>query len=461
MTKRNMTDKKKIIFVTIATVVLAAASAVIFSICSKESNLALAAASLPTNGPVFASVVPAAPETVTPPALPKPKFVLPNGKQTFQVNQAVGVWPKIIQATIDPPDVHVGNVQKLSVVVESPVGIASVVAEIQTDHKTITVPLELVGPTPTAEILPAKYYINGDNKLAFAGGGAPVAEKSGAHVAEAAEPPALTYAANWTVEDTHNITYHTTFVVKDNAGKTNSITLAWSDACGIPASGNWTMSGSCSLTSDDGPASGNLYITAGTLTLNSGVTLHFNPGYSVQITSGAAIVVASGAKIYKDPSWTGICTPTIWYYDADGDGYGTSGNTYYSCAWPGTGWTNVAGDCCDSDPYAHPGQTNWIAFPDACGNYDVNCDGYQTLAYNPWGCVEHDSEIECEMFVGYPAPCHFAYGITYHTGAPGPNPPYDCGTCGFAYYNPPQGNGPGGCAGVFPGSGSPFCQICQ
>jgi hypothetical protein len=398
---------------------------------------------------------------VIPPKPEKPKPVPPDGKQTFQITQAAGVWPKIVQATIDPPNVHVGDVQKLSVVVESPVGIASVTATIKTDHKTITVPLELVGPTPTADILSERYYIDGNNKLAFVGNGSvPVAEKSGAYVAEAAEPPALTYAASWTVEDTHNITYHTTFVVKDNFGTTNSVTLAWSDACGIPQGGNWTMTTSCSLSSNDGVDNGSATIQSGTLTIPNGVSFAFNSGQHITISSGGSIAVASGGQLYKayifwldadgdgwaqnttmyfkpSPSYTYYvrryaaygstdCNdydPTIWnlngfvyYTDADGDGYGdpNTSNETYACsnsapALP-AGYVYNGSDCYDHNANAYPGSSFYSWQNRGDGSFDYNCDGWPTQMFSTYSCTDQSTNT-CNSPIGCGAPCHYHVGV--------------------------------------------------
>ena len=66
---------------------------------------------------------------------------LPIGKYDFNVSSAEGVWPKFIEGEIDPPDVHVGDIQKFRIVVQSSVGVTSVIANIETDNGTTTVPL--------------------------------------------------------------------------------------------------------------------------------------------------------------------------------------------------------------------------------------------------------------------------------------------------------------------------------
>jgi hypothetical protein len=130
--------------------------------------------------------------------------------------------------------------------------------------------------------------------------------------AQAAEPPKLKYQSTWKVVDTHNTKYHTTFVVKDSDGRHNSITIAWSDACGIPIGGDWSLSsnvGNCTISSVDGVDAGNATIDTYTLTLNS--TFAFNSGKSISITNGT-IAIGSGGIIQQT---------YLWVHDVDGDGY--------------------------------------------------------------------------------------------------------------------------------------------
>lgn len=41
----------------------------------------------------------------------------------------------------------------------------------------------------------------------------------------------------------------------------------------------------------------------------------------------------------------------------------------------GDGWTSCAGDCDDSNPSVHPGQTLFFTTPAASGSFDYDCDG--------------------------------------------------------------------------------------
>jgi hypothetical protein len=237
------------------------------------------------------------------------KFTLPDGPETYRISQRSTVSPRIIQATIDPPDVHVGDKQTLTVVVQGDTKIAFVKAQIQTDHGTTTLVLGLVGPVADAELTPERWVLDSSNHLVQNDHGSTVASLGS--VAHAAEAPNLKYETSWTVEDTHDTRYHTTFVVRDSAGRENSVTLAWSDACGIPAGGNWSLSsnGPCTISSVDGVDAGNATIDSYTLTLNS--TFAYNPGQSISVTSGA-IAMGSGGQLKQT---------YLWVHDADGDGY--------------------------------------------------------------------------------------------------------------------------------------------
>lgn len=59
---------------------------------------------------------------------------------------------------------------------------------------------------------------------------------------------------------------------------------------------------------------------------------------------------------------------TVWYSDADGDGYGTAATSLQACAAP-TGYVSRAGDCDDSRDDIHPDQA------ELCDALDNDCDG--------------------------------------------------------------------------------------
>lgn len=77
----------------------------------------------------------------------------------------------------------------------------------------------------------------------------------------------------------------------------------------------------------------------------------------------------------------GTCTsPSTFYQDADGDGYGTDTSTALSCEAP-TGYVSTAGDCNDSDATVHPTAT------ETCGDgVDQDCSGADS------SCPEDDAD---------------------------------------------------------------------
>ena len=269
----------------------------------------------------------------------KGNFWLPTGRETYQIAQAEGVDPKIYEATIDPPDVHVGDTQTLSIIVSSESGIKSVIAEIETDNGTTTLPLTYVRAVKDEELKPVSYEIGPDNKLTILKTPKSYAQNSLFPVAQAKTGEKVLYEGKWTVKDTHDRKYHTTFIATNNNGETNSITLAWSDACSITRSGAWNLAsfGNCTISSPDGVDNGNVTIATYTLTLNS--TFAFNPGQSITISSGA-IAIGSGGSISQT---------NIWEYDQDSDFYGI-GSFVDQSASPGAGYRRrytVLGTDCD------------------------------------------------------------------------------------------------------------------
>lgn len=248
------------------------------------------------------------------------KPIIPSGKQTYDVVQNKDALPKIFEVTIDPPDVHVGQKQTLSIVVGGPDKIESVVAYIETDNGTTTLPLNFVGKISEDALTPPKYFVDENNKIVSQDDKSKdfmdklvTTLKVKAQNNDLENYPKLKYENSWIVKDTHDRYYHTIFVVRDIAGRENSITLAWSDACGIPASGSWTISANCTISSADGVENGNAIISTYTLTLNA--PFAWNPGYSVIVNSGA-ILIGSGGKLQKG---------YVLVQDVDGDNYPAAG----------------------------------------------------------------------------------------------------------------------------------------
>jgi hypothetical protein len=295
------------------------------------------------------------------------KFFLPEGKETFQIAQAAEIMPRIIEATIDPPDVHVGDKQTLSIIVQDPSKITSVEAHIETDHGVKILPLDLIGEVAETDLMPQRFAVaKGGNLVAVN----PSEKSNIENIAVAADAPKLKYEGSWIVKDTHDTRYHTIFVVKDADGNENSITLAWSDACSIPLSGTWYLdsNGNCTLSSVDGVEAGNANIVTYTLTLNAGATFVINPNQSLVITSGAIALSSTGQ----------IKQTYLWQMDFDNDGWPGDSTQVAQDTNPGSSnrrsdLSSATVDCNDSS------NTTWQYLD---GYSDTDGDGYKGTTAN-------------------------------------------------------------------------------
>jgi hypothetical protein len=75
---------------------------------------------------------------------------------------------------------------------------------------------------------------------------------------------------------------------------------------------------------------------------------------------------------------------TTYYFDADGDGYGSTQSTCI-CAPDNYYRATQGGDCYDGSQAAHPGQTIYSEYNRGDGSFDFNCDGVQTLRWTSNG----------------------------------------------------------------------------
>ncbi|MFZ5446068.1 MAG: hypothetical protein ACOZQL_39110 [Myxococcota bacterium] len=77
-----------------------------------------------------------------------------------------------------------------------------------------------------------------------------------------------------------------------------------------------------------------------------------------------------------DECMSGTCAAA--WVDADGDGIGAGAAVLLCGALPPEGYSARGGDCCDSDPWAKPGATQFKSTPRAgCGGYDYDCNGVE------------------------------------------------------------------------------------
>jgi len=82
-----------------------------------------------------------------------------------------------------------------------------------------------------------------------------------------------------------------------------------------------------------------------------------------------------------------------YYFDGDGDGYGSPDRTLRRCDLLGlirpAGYVAVGGDCCDYDKNAHPGiaANVYYSTADGCGNFDYDCVGLAEKQHPTGNCT--------------------------------------------------------------------------
>jgi hypothetical protein len=211
-----------------------------------------------------------------------------------------------------------------------------------------------------------------------------------------------------------------------------------------PGTGSYSTAtdGSCAF-------AGMLNGAGGVLTVAAGTQLTVTPGQTIGATS---IVIQTGGVVILPTDGTGSMKPgaSIWYGDADGDGYladtspsyvqaGSPGATYYakndahilSLTQP---------DCYDvgtNADKAHPGQTEYQSQKRGDDSWDYDCDGIETRQYQTCNC---ETCVEG---------CSSSPTCTYPTVTPPTS--Y---TCGVAMVP-----GPGSCSRVNDGYGT--CTECN
>ena len=330
----------------------------------------------------------------------EPSFPLPKGMRAYTITQAAEVWPRLTDASIDPIDTHVGETQTIELTVESREDVDRVYARITTDNDEFDLPLSFVKEVT----------------------GAQAGARKGL------------YRGSWTVRDVHNTTYQMVLGAEAGADE-SSVVMSWSDACGIPPGGSFTLSSPCTISAADG-------IDAGNFTLNSSLTLDadfaFNSGYAMTLGASGSLAICTNCALR---------TTNIWQIDQDVDDYPASGamflqdnapnngrrrselqttsdcddtnpevnvtcaeelykdedlDGHYSmipvsdCGKGGSCESRAGDDCDDTDDRVYPGQTQGFTTPSNGGTFDYNCDGVWEQGYignfqgrHPGSCYWH------------------------------------------------------------------------
>jgi PKD repeat protein len=134
---------------------------------------------------------------------------------------------------------------------------------------------------------------------------------------------------------------------------------------GAPTTWSWVFVGGT-------PSSSNLQ--------NPTVT-YATPGtYNVSLTVGNG--VGSDSEVRN--AYVTVGNNVMWYYDADGDGFG-SATTLYTCVAP-NGFVNVGGDCADNNNAIHPNAV------EQCNGLDDNCNGTIDEGFD----IDNDGFTTCQ-----------------------------------------------------------------
>ena len=325
------------------------------------------------------------------------KWTLPDGKYDFTVSAAG--FPKFLSGSIDPLKVQVGDTQKMTISVASPIPIKTVIATIDTDKGTRDVPLLLKESKSLSgdSIRNQKYLINEDGELIINNTNAGYAEKAIENLIEKAEAQSVMeyiYEGEWIVQDTHTKTYHTKFIVEDEEGNKGKMTMAWSDpVCNFfEEDGIAKLQASCN---PEGGAEGvdglDMSLNGNTITLNGDTKLYWNGSLGVgDDGQQKAINIGDGSILLNGTS--GIQEDLLYYLDEDEDTW-TGSQEFAFCEEaclpmirakdsPSRPWRsdlpNIHLDCSDTNANAHPQQTSYFDSPDCTGEtctFDYDCNG--------------------------------------------------------------------------------------
>lgn len=337
------------------------------------------------------------------------KNTLPAKAVTYQVSQAEDVWPKILEVTIDPLRVAVGETQKMKVIAQSPAGIKSVTANIETDNGTTTVKLEKTGTDESAYV--PRLKVEGDKVVGMRSAEdiseiTKEIENSGVFSeAEASEHEREIWEGEWEVHDTHTKDYVTEFVAVDNEGRETSVRSNWLDpVCSIPISGSWNINEYTDCTLTDGiygVAGGGATIDSYTLTLGDGDSTESRFVVEGNLDLGSGNIALSSDGIIDLSS-------TLYVNNNDGDGYPDSDKTNYitndSSRTSRNGMVSWTTDCNDWASDVYPNNSNWYTSEiDYCAGdvcytnqgYDYNCSGSTEYRWpSSTACLKNSTQPE-------------------------------------------------------------------
>jgi hypothetical protein len=174
--------------------------------------------------------------------------------------------------------------------------------------------------------------------------------------------------------------------------------------------------------------------------------------------SGGSCYLADGQSCTTGPQClSGVCS--TFYLDGDGDGYGVGVGLSQCGTTPPAGYANKAGDCCDTDKNAFPGQTAYFATADSCGSFDYNCDASATPKSNgpvAGTCGTPTCSIVSET-------CTYISGCTCGAILGDPCAGYTTPSCGQSYVISTQycGGSGGSCGPMGFGSSPEGTQACN
>ena len=112
----------------------------------------------------------------------------------------------------------------------------------------------------------------------------------------------------------------------------------------------------------------NSNIHPGAPELCNGIDDNCNGLIDENLTENCSLLGACGMATCGAGSWTGCAPMQVFYYDADGDGFGNATNNVTACS-PPPHFVPIDSDCNDNNASMHPGA------PETCNGVNTNCAG--------------------------------------------------------------------------------------